>query len=123
MVWMALIMALPLLGLVLFVIYPLWLALTCYLVLVGVSGVFDWMMMRAMRLPVRSGREAMIGSTAIVVNWKGDSGQVAWKGEIWQAHTQNGKPPSRGEHVKIENLSQLTLLVKSVEPRLHAPPS
>lgn len=116
MVWMALIMGLPLLGLVLFLVYPWWVALTPYLILVGASVLFDRMMMRAMRLPVRTGRDALIGSTAVVLNWKGDSGQVAWRGEIWRAAAQRGRTFAKGERVIIEDLSQLTLVVKSVGP-------
>jgi membrane protein implicated in regulation of membrane protease activity len=112
MIWMALIMGLPLLGVVLFFVFPWREALLPYLILVAVSVFFDWLMMRAMRLPVRSGREEMIGSIAVVLDWKEDSGRVRWKGEIWQAQAQGGRSFSKGDRVVIESLSQLTLTVK-----------
>lgn len=112
MIWMAVIMSLPLLGVELFFFYPWQLALPVYLILVAVSAFFDVLMMRSMRLPVRTGREEMVGSTAAVLNWKGDSGQVMWNGEIWQAR---GKGSFRdGQTVKIDGLSRLTVHVKSV---------
>lgn len=116
MIWMALLMGLPVLGLALFWVYPWRVALFPYLVLVAVSGFFDWLMMRSMRLPVATGRKEMLGSTAVVLNWLGDSGQVTWKNEIWQAHTTDGTSPMTGERVVIDSLSGLTLFVKPAHP-------
>jgi len=62
MIWMGILMGLPVLGLALFLVYPWQVALPPYLILTGASLFFDWLMMGAMHLPVRSGREAMIGS-------------------------------------------------------------
>jgi membrane protein implicated in regulation of membrane protease activity len=119
MVWMALLMCLPLLGLALFFVYPWRVALVPYLILVGVSGYFDWLMMHAMHLPVRSGRKGMIGSMAVVLNWRGDSGQVTWKDEIWQALTRDGKTLRTGERVVIDSVSGLTLSVKPAGSEPH----
>ena len=90
-----------------------------YLILVGVSGYFDWLMMRAMHLPVRSGRKGMIGSMVVVLNWRGDSGQVTWKDEIWQALTRDGKTLRTGERVVIDSVSGLTLSVKPAGSEPH----
>lgn len=111
MVWMVLIMGLPLLGLALFLVCPWRVALLPYLTLVAVSGFFDRLMMHSMRVPACSGREEMIGSTAVVLDWEGGSGQVIWKGEIWQA--RGSGPFARGESVVIGGLSGLILSVKA----------
>jgi membrane protein implicated in regulation of membrane protease activity len=111
MLWMALIMSLPLLGIALFFIYPWRVALIPYLILVAASVWFDWLMMRAIHLPVRSGRDEMIGSKSVVVNWSGNSGQVVWHGEIWRARGDG--PFRQGDEVMIDGLSGLTLHVKS----------
>ena len=115
MIWMALIMGLPLLGLGLFYVYPWQVALFPYLLLVAVSAIFDWLMMRSMRLPVRSGREEMIGSKTVVLSWSDDLGQVMWNGEIWCARGRG--PFRRGDKVVIDSLSGMMLHVKSPEDR------
>lgn len=113
MIWMGLLMGLPLLGFALFIVYPWRVALLPYLLVVGISLFFDSLMMRAMRIPVRSGPEEMIGSKAMVLNWNGHSGQVTWKDEIWQAKTEGRRSFTRGDNVVIESMSGLNLFVKS----------
>jgi membrane protein implicated in regulation of membrane protease activity len=110
MILMAIIMALPLLGLVLFRLYPWQVALLPYAMLVVASAMFDVLMMRGMRLPVSTGREGMIGSTAAVLNWHGGTGQVSWKGEIWRAEYRGRL--AQDQTVVIEDVHRLTLLVK-----------
>lgn len=114
MILMALLMGLPVLGLVLFAIYPWQVALVPYLILVAVSGYFDWFMMRAMHLPQVTGQEGVAGATAVVVRWHGKEGQVKWRGEIWRAYIREGKAPVPGETVVIDKVSGLLLFVKSV---------
>ena len=114
MIWMALIMALPVLGLVLFAIYPWQVALAPYLILVAFSGYFDWVMMRAMHQPSVTGQEGVAGSTAVVLRWQGKEGQVKWRGEIWRAYLREGTAPVPGETVVIDKVSGLWLFVKSV---------
>jgi membrane-bound ClpP family serine protease len=115
MILMVLLMFLPLLGLALFYLYPWRVALGPYLILVGVSGLFNWLMLRAMRLPVRTGREEMIGSTAVVLNWNGRSGQVVWGGEIWRAQAEGGRTFKHGETVVIDSVSGLVLSVRPAD--------
>ncbi len=112
MIWMAMIMGLPVLGIALFFLSPWQVALPSYLILVGASVLFDWMMMRAMRLPVKTGLDALIGSSARVLDWSGDSGQVAWRNEIWQARASGAGQIEVGEDVTVEALSELTLIVR-----------
>ena len=112
MVWMMLIMFFPVLGLVLFYFLPVWTALPIYLIVVAISASCHWLMMRSMRLPAQVGRRKMIGSTAVVLNWQGGSGQVGWEGEIWRAETPDGIPLEKGDRVIIDSVSGLTVLVK-----------
>jgi membrane protein implicated in regulation of membrane protease activity len=116
MIWMALLMGLPLFGLALFFGYPWRVALAPYLILMGLSLFFDALMMRAMRLRIRCGREEMVGSRAMVLNWKGQSGQVIWNDEIWQAVTEGRTSFARGDNVVIDSVSGLSLSVKPVAP-------
>jgi membrane protein implicated in regulation of membrane protease activity len=122
MFWMAILMALPLLGLALFWLLPWRTALGPYLVLVAVSLFFDSLMMRGMRTPVQGRLRDMIGSTAVVHNWRGDQGQVVWKDEFWLAHTQDGRSLMAGDRVVIESISGLTLNVVPFGSELDARP-
>lgn len=115
MIWMAVLMGLPVLGLVLFAIYPWQDALVPYILLVAVSGYFDWFMMRAMHMAPVTGQEGAAGSTAVVLRWHDKQGQVKWRGEIWRAYVREGRAPAPGETVVIDKVSGLWLFVKSVE--------
>jgi membrane-bound ClpP family serine protease len=115
MVWMMLVMSSPLLGLVLFFVLPLWTAMPIYVVLLAISGSCHWLMMRSMRLPAQMGREAMIGAVAVVLNWKGDAGQIRWNGEIWRAESLAGTPLQKWDRVVIDGLSGLTVFVRPIK--------
>ena len=117
MIWMMIIMFLPVLGLGLFLILPLWSALPLYLILFAISGSCHWLMMRSMQLPPQLGHEKMIGSVATVLNWTGDRGQVIWNGEIWREVARHGAAVASGDKVVIEGLSGLTAFVKPIKHR------
>ena len=69
-------------------------------------------MMRAMHLPVRTGSEEMIGSTTVILDWRGHSGHVRWNQEIWQARGKGFF--KEGDEVVIQGLSGLILQVKPI---------
>jgi membrane protein implicated in regulation of membrane protease activity len=48
----------------------------------------------------------MIGSTAVVLNWHGGTGQVSWKGEIWRAECRGRL--AEDQTVVIEDVHRLT---------------
>jgi membrane protein implicated in regulation of membrane protease activity len=41
---------------------------------------------------------------------------VSLRGELWQAHTADGEPLVPGEHVRVEDVEGLELVVGSVSP-------
>ncbi len=115
MLWMMVIMSLPILGIALFFVLPWTAALPPYLVLLGFSGSFHWLMWRAMRLPVRAGGEKMVGSAAGLLDRKEDSGRDVCRGGVWQAKAKEENPLARGHKAVTESLSRLTLSVKRVD--------
>lgn len=115
MLLMMVIMSLPFLGIALFFVLPLSAAVPAYLAVAGFSGLYQWLMMGAMHLPVTTGREKMIGSVAVVRNWEGNAGQVAHDGEIWQAETSEKQNLVRGEKVGITRVNGLKLWVTPVD--------
>jgi len=66
--------------------------------------------LRAQRLPVRTGRESMVGQTALVLEAIGASGgKVFVEGEIWNAVCE--EPVAKDESVEVKAVDGLTLRV------------
>lgn len=82
------------------------LAIGSALALAGV-GTFA---LRARRRPVVSGAEAMVGSTAVVIDDFEREGWVLASGERWQA--RSATPMKRGMKAKVEAMDGLVLLVQ-----------
>lgn len=68
------------------------------------------LLLRSRRSPVVSGRESMIGSHGIVVEWSGAEGDVRIQGEIWKARSADGAFEP-GARVIISDIVGLTLIV------------
>lgn len=117
MIWMALIMTAPLWGMSLFLWLSSQAAGTVYGILVGVSLFYDWLMMGAMHLPVRSGKRGMIGTTARVLNWRKNVGTVLCAGEIWKAKSIENQPLQANERVEVKGVSSMILVVKPARKR------
>ncbi len=65
---------------------------------------------RSLRRPVVSGREALIGGTAVATESFSGNGHVRAQGEVWQARST--APLARGQKVRITALDGLILLVE-----------
>ena len=68
-----------------------------------------WLLARSQRQPVMTGREVMIGSTARVVSWDGQTGRVHAQGEVWNARGPAGLEPD--QEVTITAIEGLTVEV------------
>lgn len=112
MILMGLVMVFPVAGILLFFLLPLREALPTYIAFTGASGLCHWAMMHSMRMPARTGGDAMIGTTGMVVRWDGRRGQVKWRNEIWQAESNNESSLASGDQVVIDSLSGLILTVR-----------
>lgn len=108
-------MVFPLVGLLLFFVLPWPVALLWYLVGLLVSVGLHWVMMRTMRMPVRTGRRGMIGQQASVVSWRGDRGRVRCHDEIWWAVASGAGELNAGERVRVVDVDGLTLLVEGAQ--------
>lgn len=67
---------------------------------------------RARRSKRLVGGEALIGQIAVVTQALAPSGQVLVHGELWQAESPT--PAQKGEHVRIRDRRELTLLVDRI---------
>lgn len=90
--WCHLVFLTPVLGLVLFWIFPGPVALGLYLVLLVVSGAIYVATYRAMRLPVTTGAEGMIGARGRIVVDIRSRGTVRVLNELWTAEANEAIP-------------------------------
>jgi len=110
-----LILLLPLFALPVFWILPLPTAFPSYMVILGISLFLYFKIFKAMMLPVRTGQEAMLGKTAVVIKDINPEGKVQYANEIWDA-IGRGTPFFKGEHVRINKVSGLRVVVESMRP-------
>jgi len=106
---------LPVLALPVFWILPLAVSVPVYAVVVIIAGLVYWYAMLAMRRPVETGVEGMIGATGKVVESHGASLVLRIGGEIWSGRSATAL--SKGERVEVIAMERLVLVVK----RLDAP--
>ena len=104
------ILLLPILGLVVFWLLPLSVAVPVYAAILLVSGSVYFMMMRAMRRPVRTGAQGMLHEIAEVVETMNPTGRVRVHGEIWEAVSSDVL--REGDRVEIVGVTGLTLQVR-----------
>lgn len=99
-----LILFLPIFGLPVFWVLPLYTALPVYLFIVGVSVLFYFKIYQAMHARVCSGREAMLGETGVVLQKIDPEGKIQYATEIWNAVSKD-KKFLEGEKVVISGFS------------------
>jgi membrane protein implicated in regulation of membrane protease activity len=104
-----LVLLMPLIGLVVFWIWPLSIALPVYGVIVSFSGVLYYLLFKAMRRPVTTGTEGLIGKPAVVIDMSNHTGHVRVEGAIWRA--QSDDELKAGETAKVLKVDRLTLQV------------
>ncbi|RMF85116.1 MAG: hypothetical protein D6736_17975 [Nitrospinota bacterium] len=105
-----LLLALPVLGLPLFWVLPLSIALPIYLGLLGVSLVLYRAIWPTLRRPAMTGREGMIGQEGVVVTPLQNYGKIKVGNELWLARA--GEPLSAGDRVTIVRFEGLTAIVR-----------
>ncbi|MFQ6059134.1 MAG: NfeD family protein [Anaerolineae bacterium] len=108
--WCHLLLLMPILGLALFAVLPLSLALPAYGVIAAVSLLLYGKIMQAMRMPAQTGREEMVGAVVEVVSEAGSEGLIRYKGELWTAMSKEKLRP--GAEVVIVGFEGLRALVR-----------
>lgn len=106
-----LIFLLPILGLVVFWLLPLQAAVVVYALIVLVSVAAYVAVARAMRSPVETGSEGLVGQRGEVVEAEGGKPRVRIEGEIW--HAVSGDELVPGDRVEVLAVEEgLTLRVR-----------
>ncbi|MCG6962760.1 MAG: hypothetical protein LJE95_05755 [Acidobacteria bacterium] len=109
-----LIFLLPIVGLAVFWLLPVTAAVPVYVLIVLVSIAAYVAVARAMRSPVETGAEGLVGQLAEVVEPEGGRPRVSVEGEIWHAVSNDELAPGdRVEIVAVEG--GLTLRVRRVQ--------
>ncbi|MEX0806894.1 MAG: NfeD family protein [Candidatus Binatia bacterium] len=101
---------LPVVGLVLFWLLPLEQAMLFYSLILAASGILLWLLWKDFRKPVTAGVEGMIGQKAEVIQNSNATVKVFFKGEIWDAVSQEDL--SVGQRVEITRMEGMRLVVR-----------
>jgi membrane-bound serine protease (ClpP class) len=102
-------MAMPLLALVFFLFLPWPEALALYIPTVAVSMFAYWKVLQAIFQQPVTGKKAMLGDRAEVVDPDGIQLEVRYHGEIW--HAVSDQPLQPGQQVIIEDVEGLRVRV------------
>jgi len=105
-----LIFFMPVFGLPVFWFFPFKTALILYLVICTISLLLYYKVFQALHSKVCTGKEAMLGKTAVVIRNINPEGKIQYATEIWNA-TARGKTFLQGEKVLITGVFGLNLLV------------
>jgi|SRR5665811_2039992 len=105
---------LPVVGLAVFFVLPLPVALVIYLVILGASVLLYKAVIDVMCRRVVTGREAMLGAHARVKRLESGRVVVCVRGELWTAWGAGfaSGEPQPGEHVVITEMRGNTLVVE-----------
>ena len=90
------------------------LAAFVFLVMIGLGTLLT----RSMKRRVTTGTEGMLGQTAEIVEWSGQSGIVKIQGEMWQAASQYAAPYARGDKVMVSGFDDLLLKVGPLSDKI-----
>ena len=105
---------LPLVALPVFWIAPLAIALPVYGAVLATSAAIYWYAIQAMRRPVETGAEALIGEIGVVIESRGTNLLVRARSEIW--HAKSAAQWRVGDRVKVVAVVDLTLQVEKPDP-------
>lgn len=108
--WCHVLFVLPILGLGLFTVLPFWTALPFYGLIVAASVLLIAPGIKALRAPVQTGREAMIGAEGRVVREITSEGLIQVRNELWRASSD--EPIPVGERVIVIELQGLKAVVR-----------
>lgn len=115
--WCHVLLALPFLGLGMFVLLPWTVALPSYLVVLAASLALYTKIIDGMRKPVRTGREAMLGALVTVITDIASRGQVRYHNETWRAISKDRI--EAGEQAQIVGFQGLRLIVGRLDDSQH----
>jgi len=109
-----LILLMPILALPLLWLLPLGEGLSMYLAVLIMTGAVYWLAIKAMRAPVVSGKQTVLGRAGSVRSVDGRRGSVWVASELWSAESREG-PLAIGDAVEVVGIEGLRLIVRKIE--------
>lgn len=104
-------LALPILALPVFWLFPFDVAAPVYAVAFALSAAMYAMAIKSMHLPVVTGKEALLHATGVVERVDDGVPSVIIRGEHWTARSE-GQPLQAGDRVEVLSIDGLTLQVR-----------
>ena len=112
-----LILLMPIAGLLVFRFLPLGSALASYAIITLISALLYWLLIKAMKQPLKDGFQSLVGTRAEVVARlaSGDSAQylVRSHGELWSAYSRDTFQP--GEPINITAVKGIGVVIERTE--------
>src|SRR3972149_180042 len=105
-----LLLVLPFVSLILFSILPFNQALPLYLLILLFCAILYWLIWKAMRRPVSTGIEGMIGGVGKVIQIGKKTAKMFYKGEIWDPGSVDEL--CVGDSVAIAGVERMTVIVR-----------
>lgn len=109
------VLLLPLIALPVFWVMPLALALSVYGAVLVLSVAIYWHAVQAIRRPVSTGAEGLIGETAVIVEARGGQILARVRNELWRV--ASGPSLRAGDKVTVVAVERLTLRVQPLDTR------
>ncbi|MCE9687298.1 NfeD family protein [Shewanella sp. AS16] len=103
-------LVLPFLALPLFWLLPQAVAVPIYGIVLILSIAIYLLAIRAMRLPVVTGPEALVHQLGVIIDRQAGNYRVRLQNELWNAHSDEDMQP--GERVEVVSMQGVTLKVK-----------
>lgn len=108
--WCHLILFLPIISLLLFLFLPFGIALPLYILVLAASALIYYKIIEAMRLPVQTGSEEMIGKEGRAITEINPEGIIRFQNELWMALSKEKIP--QGERVRIVAIKGMKVVVE-----------
>lgn len=105
-----LVLALPILGIPVFWIFPYEISIPIYAIILVISLLIYYSMMKAMRIPVKNGSKGMIGQIGNVTRFSGKDKMVRVHSELWKAVSSDSL--KIGDSIKVTAIKGLVLTVE-----------
>ena len=102
----------PFVSLAVFWFLPFEEAMAIYLAILAVCAFLYWLIWKAIRRPVATGVEGMIGGVGQVIQIGRKTAKIFYKGELWDA--ESADPITVGDSVEIARVERMTLIVRKI---------
>jgi len=107
-----LLLLMPFVSLAVFWFLPFEEAMAIYLAILAVCAFLYWLIWKAIRRPVATGVEGMIGGVGQVIQIGRKTAKIFYKGELWDA--ESADPITVGDSVEIARVERMTLIVRKI---------